>query len=400
MAIQESSGLAAKMRTPGSSPLYDPKLRAFVFQVALALFVIALGWWFFGNVTDNLRRANIASGFGFFSGRAGFEILFSLIPYSSNDTYLRAFFVGLCNTLYVSIIGIVLATILGFAIGIARLSPNWILRQLGTVYVEFFRNIPLLLQLLFWYKAVLSLLPSPRLGYSIGGTVFLNNRGLIMPRPLAEAGASIVIAAFVIGVVGTIFLARWAKARRLATGQTFSLLPPSLGLIVGLPVLAAIVTGGPFTADVPVLQGFNFRGGMVVTPEFMALLLGLTIYTAAFISEIVRGGILAVGHGQSEAAAALGLSRAHMLRLVIVPQAMRVIIPPLTNQFLNLTKNSSLAVAVGYPDLVAVFSGTVLNQTGQAIEVIAMTMVVYLTISLLISALMNWFNRRMAMVER
>ncbi|MFC5069707.1 amino acid ABC transporter permease [Flaviflagellibacter deserti] len=382
------------------SALNDPKVRAIGYQLVLAIFVIAFGWWITGNVIENLRRANIASGFDFLSGRAGFEILFSLIPFSANESYGRAFFVGLLNTAYVSVIGIILATIIGFTVGIARLSPNFLLRSIATIYVEFFRNIPPLLQLLFWYKAVLALLPSPRAGFVLPGDIFLNNRGLILPKPVAEAGAGIVFAAAVLAIIAAIFVSRWATQRRVLTGATFPTVKVVLALLFGLPCLAFVIMGGPFTMDVPVLQGFNFRGGMVVAPEFMALLLGLSVYTGAFIAEIVRGGILAVSKGQTEAAGSLGLTRTQMLRLVIVPQAMRVIIPPLTNQYLNLTKNSSLAVAIGYPDLVAVFAGTVLNQTGQAIEVIAITMLVYLTMSLLTSALMNWFNLRMALVER
>jgi general L-amino acid transport system permease protein len=382
------------------SALNDPKVRAIGYQLILAIFVIAFGWWITGNVIENLRRANIASGFDFLSSRAGFEILFSLIPFNANESYGRAFFVGLLNTAYVAFFGIILATILGFAIGIARLSPNFLLRSLATVYVEFFRNIPPLLQLLFWYKAVLALLPSPRAGYVLPGDIFLNNRGLILPKPVAEAGSGVVFGAVVVAIVAAVFVSRWATQRRILTGATFPTVKVVLALLFGLPFLAFVVMGGPFTMDVPALQGFNFRGGMVIAPEFMALLLGLSVYTGAFIAEIVRGGIMAVSKGQTEAAGSLGLTRTQMLRLVIVPQAMRVIIPPLTNQYLNLTKNSSLAVAIGYPDLVSIFAGTVLNQTGQAIEVIAITMLVYLTLSLLTSALMNWFNLRMALVER
>ena len=403
MAIEEHFGMPVTASRPPAartSLIYDPKIRAIVFQVALALFLIACGWWLVGNILENLRRANIASGFDFFGNRAGFEILFSLIPYSANDTYGRAFLVGLLNTVYVAVIGIVLATVLGFLVGIARLSTNWILRSLATVYVEFFRNIPLLLQLLFWYKAVLSVLPGPRQGYALWDSVFLNNRGLIMPRPLAEAGAGLVFAAFAVAVVGVVIMTRWANRRRIATGQPFPTLQASLVLLIGLPFVAFVLAGGPFRLDTPALKGFNFVGGMVIAPEFMALLLGLTIYTAAFIAEIVRAGILAVSHGQTEAAAALGLRPGLTLRLVVIPQAMRVIIPPLTNQYLNLTKNSSLAVAIGYPDLVSIFAGTVLNQTGQAVEVILITMLVYLTLSVGTSTLMNDFNRRMALVQR
>ena len=306
---------------------------------------------------------------------------------------------GLLNTLLVAVLGIVLATVLGFVIGIARLSPNWLVARLAGGYVELIRNLPLLFQIMFWYLAVLGTLPGPRQSISLFG-VFLNNRGIFVPAPVAVAGAGYVVAAFAFGLIATIALKLWARRRQDRTGRQFPLLWPGLALVIGVPLVVLVATGFPIHFEKPELRGFNFVGGVRLLPEFVALLVALSTYTAAYIAEIVRAGVLAVPRGQSEAAVALGLRRGLALRLVIVPQALRVIVPPLTNQYLNLTKNSSLAVAVGYPDLVAVFAGTSLNQTGQAIEIIAITMAVYLTISLVTSALMNWYNAYIRVAER
>jgi general L-amino acid transport system permease protein len=294
----------------------------------------------------------------------------------------------------------VLATILGFAIGIARLSPNWLVARLAGGYVELIRNLPLLFQILFWYLAVLGALPGPRQSISLFGEVFLNNRGIIVPAPTLREGAGWVAAAFAFGLIATIALSWWAKRRQARTGRRLPMLWIGGAAILGLPLVALLATGFPIGFEKPELRGFNFVGGVRLIPEFVALLFALTTYTAAFIAEIVRAGVLAVPRGQTEAALALGLRRGSTLRLVVVPQALRVIVPPLTNQYLNLTKNSSLAVAVGYPDLFAVFAGTTLHQTGQAIEIIAITMAVYLAISLATSALMNWYNARIRMAER
>ena len=400
MAVQDHSLNDSARRFDPASLIYDPKVRAIVFQIALIIGVVAFAWWIIGNTVENLRRANIASGFGFLSARAGFDVSQSLIPYSSDSTYGRAFLVGLLNTLLVAAIGIVLASIIGFLLGIARLSKNWIIGRLATVYVEVFRNVPVLLQLLFWYKAVLSVLPGPRQGVALAGGGNLSNRGLILPRPIFEPGFGASAIALVVAVVAAVVLANWAYRRRMATGQPFPTIRANLAIVIGLPLVVFFVTGAPLSIDYPELTGFNFVGGLHIQPEFLALLLGLVLYTAAYIGEIVRAGILAVAHGQTEASYALGFRPGVTLRLVIIPQALRVIIPPLTNQYLNLTKNSSLAVAIGYPDLVSVFSGTVLNQTGQAVEVILITMSVYLAISLVTSGFMNWFNRRVALVER
>jgi general L-amino acid transport system permease protein len=392
--------------TPSRGSLfYDPRVRGAFFQVLLVLVVGFLIYEAATNAIANLRAARIASGFGFLNNIAGFDVNQALIPFSAAaSTYGDAFIVGLLNTLLVASIGIVLATILGFIVGIARLANNWLVRKVATVYVEVIRNLPLLLQLLFWYNAVLTALPQARNSVNLGAGFFLNVRGLTMPRPIIGANAGTVVIALAVGIVLTLVIRHWAKKRQAATGQQFPIGLTALGLIIGLPALVwagfAATGVNPIGFDVAQQGRFNLTGGTQLYPEFVALLLGLTTYTAGFIAEVVRAGILAVSKGQTEAASALGLRPGKTLRLVVIPQAMRVIIPPLTSQYLNLTKNSSLAVAIGYPDLVQIFAGTVLNQTGQAIEVIFITMLVYLTISLITSGLMNIYNSRVALVER
>ncbi|MBO0662197.1 amino acid ABC transporter permease [Jiella sp. MQZ9-1] len=389
---------AAPSRSAGSL-LTNPTVRSIVIQVALIVFLVGFGWWIVDNTARNLAAANIASGFGFLWSRAGFDIAITPIPYDSNATYGHAMVVGAVNTLIISAAGIVFATILGFLVGIARLSGNFLVRTLATVYVETFRNIPPLLVILFWYFGVISVLGSPRgLQPNIFG-LYLTNRGLQTPGLIFGALAYASLVAFAVGVVALIVIARRNKRHQLATGERKPLLWTAIALLVGLPLLTFIVTGLPATFDFPEPGRFNLRGGFNVHPEFIALWLALSIYTGAFIAEIVRAGILSVSKGQNEAASALGLSRSQSLRLVVVPQALRVIIPPLTSQYLNLTKNSSLGLAVGYPELVAVGS-TVLNQSGQSIEVVCIWMIVYLTISLSVSVFMNWFNAKMALVER
>lgn len=385
----------------------DPAYRSIFFQALTLALIVAFGWYIVGNTVHNLEKAKIASGFGFLSTTAGFGISVHLIPYDvSTSTYGDAFLVGLINTLVVSALGILLATMLGFVVGIMRLSRNWLVARLAGLYVETLRNIPLLLQMFFWYFAVLRALPSPRAAKPIGESIYLTIRGLYVPRPVFGVGFGYIVLAAAVAIVAVFVLRRWAHRRQMRTGQRFPVLWTSLVLLFGLPAVATVAlivtipTGLPLHWEAPVLAGFNFRGGLVLQPEFVALLAALSFYTATFIAEIVRAGILAVSHGQTEAAYALGLSPGLTLRLVVVPQALRVIIPPLTSQYLNLTKNSSLAVAIGYPDLVSVFAGTVLNQTGQAIEVLSITMAVYLTISLAISLYMNWYNKRIALVER
>jgi general L-amino acid transport system permease protein len=377
-----------------------PKVRSFFYQLVLLAVAVGLGYAFVINAKANLDAQNITSGFGFLEQTAGFGVNQSLIPYDESDTYARVFLVGLLNTLLVSGVGIVLATILGFAIGIARLSPNWLVARLGGAYVELIRNLPLLFQILFWYLAVLGTLPGPRQSISLFGEVFLNTRGIIVPAPTLREGAGWVAAAVGFGIVATVALSLWAKRRQARTGQRLPVVWLGCVLLLGLSLLVLVATDFPIGFEKPELRGFNFVGGVRLIPEFVALLFALTTYTAAFIAEIVRAGLLAVPRGQTEAALALGVRRGLTLRLVVVPQALRVIVPPLTNQYLNLIKNSSLAVAVGYPDLFAVFAGTTLHQTGQAIEIIAITMAVYLAISLATSALMNWYNAHIRVAER
>ena len=382
------------------SPLYDPKVRSFVFQALLLAAVVFLVYEAFTNMVTNLQQRNISQGFDFWNNAAGFDINQTLIPYSATSSYGQAFWVGLLNTLLVAAIGCVLATFLGFTMGVLRLSSNFIVAKIAMVYVEVVRNLPLLLQLLFWYNAVLKPLPNPRNSLHLPGGAVINNRGLILPRPEYGEGAWLIGAAFLLAVVVAIGYRLWARARQRQTGQQAPVGLVTLGLVLGLPLLAYFVTGRPVTFNFPELKGFNYQGGLQVFPEFVALLLGLVFYTGAFIAEIVRAGIMAVSKGQTEAAFAVGLQPRQTLNLVVIPQALRVIIPPLTSQYLNLTKNSSLAVFVGYPDLVQIFTGTVLNQTGQAVEVVAITMLVYLTISLSTATFMNWYNARKALVER
>jgi general L-amino acid transport system permease protein len=391
----------SEIEKPKVSLLNNPKVRNVAYQLLLCGVIAALAYGAVTNAIENLRRAKIASGFGFWDQTAGFDISQSLIEYSSSaSSYGRAFWVGLLNTLLVAGFGIVFATILGFIVGIGRLSKNWLVSHLASGYVELIRNLPVLLQLLFWYNAVLKALPDVRESLMIGSGAFLNNRGLFVPQPIFHEGFGAVLGAFAVGLVGAIAFRIWARRRQERTGQQAPVLWVALGLVIGLPLVVFVLAGFPIEFAYPERSRFGIRGGIELLPEFVALLFGLTIYTAAFIAEVVRAGILAVSHGQTEASYSLGLRPGPTLRLIVLPQAMRVIIPPLTSQYLNLTKNSSLAVFVGYPDLVMVFAGTVLNQTGQAVEVIAITMLVYLTISLVTSLFMNWFNRRMALVER
>jgi general L-amino acid transport system permease protein len=390
-----------KSATPAKPPFWrDPDKRALIFQGVFLVIVVFVMLLLVRNTMTNLDSRGIASGFGFLQTTTGFDIAESLIEYDNKSSYLDSFFVGLLNTILVSVVGIFFATILGFIMGIARLSKNWIVAKLAAVYVDTLRNIPLLLQLFFWYFAVLRPLPGPKQALEFGESIFLSNRGLFGPKPVFEDGFGLIVFAVFAALAGIFFLRRWSRKRQEATGERFPVLWTSLGLIVGLPLLAAIVTGFPMSWDIPALKGFNFRGGMVLTPEFAALVFALSIYTSSFIAEIVRAGILAVDHGQSEAAFSLGLKPSWTTRLIIVPQALRVIIPPLTSQYLNLTKNSSLAAAIAYPDLVAIFAGTALNQVGQAVEIMGMTLAVYLFLSLAISTFMNWYNASKALVER
>lgn len=382
------------------APWRDPRFRSAVFQGLFAAAVLAVLLFLAWNTAANFARYNIRFGLQFLDRPAGFDILQRLIPYSEASTYGRAFVVAILNTLVLSAVGIVIATVLGFFVGLARLSSNWLVSRLAAIYIETLRNIPLLLQIFFWYFAILRPLPGPRQSLTLPGDIFLNNRGLYLPSPVFEPGSQIVALALLAAIVASLAVRAWARRKQAVTGQR----PPAgrlaAILLIGLPLLAAAMTGFPLGWDRPVLGGFNFSGGVVVLPEFVAMAVALSTYSASFIAEIVRGGVLSVPAGQVEAARSVGLRPGPIYRLVVIPQALRAIVPPLTSQYLNLTKNSSLAAAIAYPELTQIFAGTVLSQTGQPFEVMALTMGVYLAISLVISWLMNWYNRRVALRER
>ncbi len=364
-----------------------------------ALFIVVLTWIGYeiaANAKGNLEAQNIVSGLGFMSNTAGFGVSQTLIPYSETDSYTRVFLVGLVNTLVVAAVGIFFATIIGFVVALGRLSSNWLISRMSGGYVELVRNLPLLFQILFWYLAVLRTLPGPRQSISVFDGIFLSNRGLVIPKPVGHEGLIAFAVAVAVAIAGSMLLRSHSRRRLFRSGRAPVVWRYALGLLIGLPAAATVIFGAPFTFEMPILKGFNFSGGARLIPEFVALAIALSTYTAAFIAEVVRAGILSVHKGQIEAGAALGLSRGSTLRLIVIPQAMRVILPPLTNQYLNLTKNSSLAVAIGYPELFSVFAGTTLSQTGQAIEILAITMGVYLLISLVTSAIMSIYSRRIA----
>jgi len=384
----------------GTISFSHPAVRAWLFQIIAILTIVIIAVYLIHNTVTNLNNRGITSGFAFLDRSAGFGIVQHLIDYQEGDTYGRVFLVGLLNTLLVSVLCIVFASVLGFFIGLARLSENWLLRKLSTLYIEMFRNIPPLLQIFFWYFAVLRNLPGPRQAVEAFDLFFLSNRGLYIPSAQIAEGVLAFVAALAIALALSAGLFLYNRKYQIKTGQLRKTWPIAVLLFVGLPILAHWLLGAAFHWDIPHLQGFNFQGGMVLIPELASLTLALSIYTSAFIAEIIRSGIQAVPFGQHEAARSLGLPNTVTLRQVIIPQALRVIIPPLTSQYLNIVKNSSLAAAIGYPDMVSLFAGTVLNQTGQAIETIAITMSVYLIISLAISLLMNLYNRRIALVER
>ncbi len=365
-------------------------------QVLFVAILAWIGYEIVANAKGNLEAQNTASGLGFMSNTAGFEVSQTLIPYSQTDSYTRVFLVGLVNTLVVAAVGIFFATMIGFMVALGRLSPNWLISRISGGYVELVRNLPLLFQILFWYLAVLRMLPNPKQSVSVLDGIFLSNRGLAIPKPIGQEGSIAFAVAIAVAIIGGMVLRSHSRRSLFRTGRALVVWPYALGLLIALPAASMAVFGIPFTFEMPVLKGFNFSGGARLIPEFVALAIALSTYTAAFIAEIVRAGILSVHKGQMEAGAALGLSRGSTLRLVVVPQAMRVILPPLTNQYLNLTKNSSLAVAIGYPELFSVFAGTTLSQTGQAIEILSITMGVYLLISLVTSGIMSIYSRRVA----
>jgi general L-amino acid transport system permease protein len=397
-----------------SSFIYDRQIRGIIFQMFLIFGLLLGAWWLGNNTLINLAEQGKSLGFNFLEQTSGFQISSTLGTWAmeynvGTSTYLDVYFIGIINTFLVAALGIIAATFLGFALGIMRLSQNMVVKGFATVYVEVLRNVPLLLQLFFWYFAVLRALPSRRGQVEIfEGAAGINITGLYLPAPIAQSGAGVLGLAFILFVGIAIWLKRWAKKRQYETGQIFPAFWVGLGLIVFGTSLVYLLMGQPIDWSFPVFKdtgpalrrGFQIGDGMVIVPEFIAVWLALSLYTAAFIAEIVRAGILAVSKGQTEASYSLGLRPGITLRLVIIPQALRVIIPPLTSQYLNLTKNSSLAVAIAYPELVSVFAGTALNQVGKEIEMIAMMMSVYLTFSLLTSAFMNWFNARVKLVDR
>ena len=386
-------------RTPQIPFWNDPKTRSFAVQVIMVVAVVLGAYYLYSNAAANLAKLNKTFGYDFWNRTAGFDIIQSLIPYTSDSSYGTAIIVGFLNTLLIAFLGIIFATVIGFIIGIMRLSKNWLVAKIAMVYVETVRNVPLLLQLFVWYKLVLVPLPDSREALNFGDMIYLSKKGLNMPLPVYGPGGWMAIAGLIIGVVAAIILRRWAVARQTATGQIFPHLSVGILIVVLSPFAGLLLGGWPVTLDYPVGGVFGFKGGVTILPEFIAMLVGISVYTASFIAEIVRAGIQAVSHGQTEAAGALGLRPGQNTRLVVIPQAMRIVIPPLASQYLNLTKNSSLGVAIAYPELVST-GGTVHNQTGKAIEVVLIWMVVYLSLSLLTSLFMNWFNARVKLVER
>ena len=380
--------------------LRNQKIRGILFQILTVIGLVAFLWYIGTNTVANIEQRGIQTGFGFLNGTSGFGIDQSPIRYSEEDTHGRVFLVGLLNTLIIASVGIVCATILGLIIGVLRLSKNWLIAKLAKAYIDFFRNIPLLLQILFWYNVVLRAMPNPKNSLNLFDLIFVNNRGVYIPQPEYNTTFFVMLASIFVALIAGFFLNRWANQRKEDTGKDFMVWPFSLGMLVLFPILAYFIGGANLHFSIPALKGFNFIGGKTLYPEFLALTFALTIYTATFIAEAVRSGIEAVSYGQKEAAASMGFSPYQSLKLVILPQAIRIAIPPIINQYLNLTKNSSLATAVGYPEIVTVFAGTSLNQVGQAIEIITITMLVYLVISLFVSALLNWFNHKMKIKER
>ena len=383
-----------------SSILFNRSVQGIFYQIVTLALVILAVLYIVDNTASNMVARGLASGFHFLGVESQFDIGMTLIDYSPTSTYFDSFIVGLLNTLLVAGLGISIATIVGFAVGIARLSSNWLIARLAESYIEILRNIPLLLQIFFWYFAVLRALPKPKQSLEFADSFFLNNRGLFIPDPVFGESGTLILYSFIAAILISIGIAVWSKQRQNKTGQTFPVFYSSIGLLISFVFLSMLATGFPVTFDYPELKGFNFKGGIKLIPELVALTFALSMYTASFIAEVVRAGIQAVSLGQTEAARSLGLNPNQILRLVIIPQALRVIVPPLTNQYLNLTKNSSLAAAIAYPDLVLVFAGTALMQTGQAIEIIGMVMGVYLFLSLMTSIIMNLFNRFMRVAER
>lgn len=395
-------GVTCNTKAPTRRLWYNPKFRAILYQMILLAAFLGFTAFIISNTVHNLQERGISSGFGFLTTPAGFDVGISpFIKYSpTTATHGTVLLVGIQNTLVVAILGCILATIVGFFVGVMRLSSNWLVAKLAYFYVEALRNIPLLLQLIFWWHICINILPQVRQTLNFADTILLNNRGLFLPAPMPEDGFGTVWIAISVALIATYVMVRWARKRQDATGEPFPSLFASLGILIGVPGVVFLIVGAPLHFEYAVTTRFSLKGGLVIPPEFLALLMGLVLYTGAFIAEIVRSGIQAVSHGQTEAARALGVKPSITMRLIIIPQALRVIVPPLTSQYLNLTKNSSLSLAIGGSEIVAVFMGTSLNQAGQAIEIIAITMCFYLAVSLIISIFMNWYNNRIALVER
>ena len=390
-----------KKKPQASVAFYNnPENRAIIYQIVVLAAIFLFSYFILNNMFINIEKRGINTGFDFLGNEAGFGILQTLISYDETNSHGKVFLIGILNTLLVSGISIFFATVIGLLIGIGRLSKNFMVAKLSMIYIETFRNIPILLQILFWYNVVLASLPSPRQSLSYLDSIFFNNRGLYIPKPILESGFIAVAIAFVLALVAVIYLNKWSKKRHDETGEDFPIIWTSLAILIVAPTLVFFISGSPATLEYPSLKGFNFGGGLSLIPELLALAFALSIYTATYIAEAVRAGIEAVPKGQKEAASALGLKDYIILKKVVLPQALRVIIPPVINQYLNLTKNSSLATAIGYPELVTIFAGTSLNQVGQSIEIILMTMAVYLTISIVISVVMNYFNAKTKIKER
>ena len=378
----------------------NERSRSLVIQIVALLVLFLTLAWIVNNTVQNLENLGVETGYGFLEQPASYDINQRLVEYSSRSTHARAALVGFLNTVLVAVTGIIFATLLGFMVGVLRLSNNWLVSRLMTAYVEFTRNVPVLLHILLWYGIVLHVLPHPKEAIEPISGLFLSNRGFYLPRPIFEDFAWVIPASLVATLVGVYLFARHARRVQERTGKIYPVLSMSLAAIIAVPVVAYFAAGSPAHLDWPALKGFNYKGGIALKPEFFALWFALSIYTAAFIAEIVRGGIVAVSHGQTEAAFSLGIKPGWTMRLVVIPQALRVIVPPLISQYLNLTKNSSLAIAVGYMDLTATIGRISLNQTGRALECMSILLTIYLLISLMISAFMNWYNKRIRLVER